>query len=69
MAKDKYMVSTITEISGLLDYDQNEELVVFIENRTPDGVITTALPIIGVLNHCVGEKIALKLIDEKDMVE
>lgn len=69
MAKDKYIVSTITEINGFLDYDQNEELVVFIENRTPDGTITTTLPIVEVLNHCVGEKIAIKLSDEKDMVE
>lgn len=66
MAKDKYIVSKTVEVTGMLDYNQNEEMVVYIEQGKGDNIIVIEVPIMDILNSCTGQRIALKLIDEED---
>ena len=66
MAKDKYSISSVVDIVGTLDYNQNEELVVNIEQGKGDNTIVTEVDIVDVLRNCVGRQINIKLTDEED---
>lgn len=66
MAKDKYSISSVVDIVGTLDYNQNEELVVNIEQGKGDNIIVTEVDIVDVLRNCVGRQITIKLTDEED---
>ena len=66
MAKDKYSISSVVDIVGTLDYNQNEELVVNIEQGKGDNTIVTEVDIVDVLRNCVGRQITIKLTDEED---
>ena len=69
MAKDKFVVSTTTELIGYLDYDQDERLSVIVERGKGDNVITTSIDLLSVLNDCIGQSISLKLAEEEDKVK
>ena len=66
MAKDKYSISSVVDIVGTLDYNQNEELVVNIEQGKGDNIIITEVDLVEVLRNCVGRQIVIKLTDEED---
>ena len=66
MAKDKYISSSVVDIIGTLDYNQNEELVVNVEQGRGDNIIVIEVDLIEVLRNCVGRQIAIKLTDEED---
>ena len=66
MAKDKYSISSVVDIVGTLDYNQNEELVVNIEQGKGDNIVITEVDIVEVLRNCVGRQIVIKLTDEED---
>ena len=66
MAKDKYVVSTNVDIIGKLDYNQQEELVVYIEKGRGDNVIIVEVPLMDILQSCAGRQIMLKLTEEED---
>lgn len=66
MAKDKYSISSVVDIVGTLDYNQNEELVVNIEQGKGDNIVITEVDIVDVLRNCVGRQITIKLTDEED---
>ena len=66
MAKDKYSISSVVDIVGTLDYNQNEELVVNIEQGKGDNIVITEVDLVEVLRNCVGRQIAIKLTDEED---
>ena len=66
MAKDKYTISTNVDIVGRLDYNQQDELVVYIEKGKGDNMIVVEAPLMDILQRCAGRKIALKLTEEED---
>ena len=66
MAKDKYTISTNVDIIGKLDYNQQEELVVYIEKGKGDNMIIVEVPLMDVLQSCAGRQILLKLTEEED---
>ena len=66
MAKDKYIVSSMVDIVGTLDYNQNEDFVIYIEQGRRDNMIVREINLLDVLKPCVGRQIALKLTDEED---
>ena len=66
MAKDKYTVSTNIDIVGRLDYNQSEELVVYIEKGKGDNIIIVEVPLMDILQSCVGRQMTLKLTEEED---
>lgn len=66
MAKDKYSISSVIDIVGTLDYNQNDELVINIEHGKGDNIIVTEVDIVDVLRNCVGRQITIKLTDEED---
>lgn len=66
MAKDKYVVSTNVDIIGKLDYNQQDELVVYIEKGKGDNMIIVEVPLIDILQSCAGRQILLKLTEEED---
>lgn len=66
MAKDKYSISSVVDIVGTLDYNQNEELVVNIEQGKGDNIVITEVDLVEVLRNCVGRQIVIKLTDEED---
>ena len=66
MAKDKYVVSTNVDIIGKLDYNQQEELVVYIERGKGDNMIIVEVPLMDILQSCAGRQIMLKLPEEED---
>jgi len=66
MAKDKYTVSTNIDIVGRLDYNQSEELVVYIEKGKGDNVVIVEVPLMDILQSCVGRQMILKLTEEED---
>ena len=66
MAKDKYVVSTNVDIIGKLDYNQQEELVVYIEKGRGDNVVIVEVPLMDILQSCAGRQIMLKLTEEED---
>lgn len=66
MAKDKYTVSTNIDIVGRLDYNQSEELVVYIEKRKGDNMVIVEVPLMDILQSCVGRQMILKLTEEED---
>ena len=49
MAKDKYTISTNVDIIGKLDYNQQDELVVYIEKGKGDNMIIVEVPLMDVL--------------------
>lgn len=65
MAKDKYIQNTITEITGTLDRNDNNELVVWIDKGKDYPI--ESIDIVGLLGNMVGKQIALKLSDERDL--
>ena len=66
MAKDKYTISTNVDIIGRLDYNQQDELVVYIEKGRGDNMIVVEAPLMDILQRCAGRQIALKLTEEED---
>ena len=66
MAKDKYTISTNVDIIGKLDYNQQEELVVYIEKGKGDNMIIVEVPLMDILQSCTGRQITLKLTEEED---
>ena len=66
MAKNKYTVTEAVDIVGTLDYNQSEDLVVYVEVGRGDNIITRAIDVIDVLRQCVGRQISLKLTNEED---
>ena len=66
MAKDKYTISTNVDIIGKLDYNQQEELVVYIEKGRGDNVVIVEVPLMDILQSCAGRQIMLKLTEEED---
>lgn len=66
MAKDKYTISTNIDIVGRLDYNQSEELVVYIEKGKGDNIVIVEVPLMDILQSCVGRQIILKLTEEED---
>lgn len=66
MAKDKYTISTNVDIIGKLDYNQQDELVVYIEKGKGDNMIIVEVPLMDILQSCVGRQITLKLTEEED---
>lgn len=66
MAKDKYVVSSMVDIVGTLDYNQNEDFVIYIEQGRGDNMIVKEINLLDVLKHGVGRQISLKLTDEED---
>ena len=66
MAKDKYTISTNVDIIGKLDYNQQEELVVYIEKGKGDNMIIVEVPLMDILQSCAGRQIMLKLTEEED---
>ena len=66
MAKDKYTISTSVDIIGKLDYNQREELVVYIEKGRGDNMIIVEVPLMDILQSCAGRQIMLKLTEEED---
>lgn len=66
MAKDKYISSSVVDIIGTLDYNQNEELVVNVEQGKGENIVITEVDLVEVLRNCVGRQIAIKLTDEED---
>lgn len=66
MAKDKYMISTNVDIIGRLDYNQQEELVVYIEKGKGDNMIVVEVPLMDILQSCAGRQMVLKLTEEED---
>ena len=66
MAKDKYTISTSVDIIGKLDYNQQDELVVYIEKGRGDNMIIVEVPLMDILQSCAGRQILLKLTEEED---
>ncbi len=66
MAKDKYTISSTVTLIGSLDYNQNDSLVVYVEKGKGDNVSIIEVPLMDVLDSCVGKRVELKLLDEKD---
>ena len=66
MAKDKYTISTSVDIIGKLDYNQQDELVVYIEKGRGDNMIIVEVPLMDILQSCAGRQIMLKLTEEED---
>ena len=66
MAKDKYTVSTNIDIVGRLDYNQSEDLVVYIEKGKGDNIVIVEVPLMDILQSCVGRQMILKLTEEED---
>lgn len=66
MAKDKYTISTNIDIVGRLDYNQSEELVVYIEKGKGDNIVIVEVPLMDILQNCVGRQMILKLTEEED---
>lgn len=65
MGKDKYIQNTITEITGTLDRNDNNELVVWIDKGKDYPI--ESIDIVGLLGNMIGKQIALKLSDERDL--
>lgn len=65
MAKDKYIQNTITEITGTLDRNDNNELVVWIDKGKDYPI--ESIDIVELLGNMIGKQIALKLSDERDL--
>ena len=66
MAKDKYTISTNVDIIGKLDYNQQDELVVYIERGKGDNMIIVEVPLMDILQSCAGRQRTLKLTEEED---
>lgn len=66
MAKDKYTVSTVVDISGRLDYDESGSLVVYVETKHGDVIVTKTLPLVDILVASAGMQIVLKLAEVED---
>ena len=66
MAKDKFTLNTTTEIVGMLDKNDNNELMVWIDRGKdlPMGTVN----IIDLLENSTGRQIVLKLSSEKDLM-
>lgn len=69
MAKDKFTISTTTELVGFLDLDQDERMVVQVEHGKGDNAVVVNVDLMGVLNECIGQNISLKLAEEEDKVK
>lgn len=69
MAKDRFTISTTTELVGFLDLDQDERMVVQVEHGKGDNAIVVSVDLMSVLNECIGQNISLKLAEEEDKVK
>lgn len=66
MAKDKYIVSSMINLVGNLDYNEQDSLVVYVEKGKGDDVTIIEVPLVDVLENCIGRRIEIKIVDEKD---
>ena len=66
MAKNKYTLTNAVEIIGTLDYNQDEQLCVYVETGRGDNTVIREVLLSDVLDKCVGMQIALKLTNEED---
>ena len=69
MAKDRFTVSTTTELIGYLDLDQDERYIVSVEHGKGENAAMVNIDLLSVLNECVGQSISLKLTDEEYKVK
>lgn len=69
MAKDRFTISTTTELVGFLDIDENERMVVQVEHGKGDNAVVVSVDLMSVLNECIGQNISLKLAEEEDRVK
>lgn len=67
--KDKFIISTTTELVGFLDLDQDERMVVQVEHGKGDNVVVVSVDLMSVLKECIGQNISLKLAEEEDKVK
>ena len=66
MAKDKYTISSTVTLIGNLDYNQNDSLVVYVEKGKGENMSIVEVPLMDILDACVGRRIEIKIVDEKD---
>lgn len=66
MAKNRYTLTNTVDLVGTLDYNQEDNLVVYVEVGKGDNVVVSEIPLEEVLQRCVGMQIALKLSNEED---
>ena len=66
MAKDKYTLTKAVDIVGVLDYNQSEELVIYVTTGKGEHTVTTEVSVLDVLKPCVGMDISLKLTNEEN---
>ena len=66
MAKDKFTVSSSVDLVGLLDYDQDEKLIVQVESGKGENMTIISVDLLSVLHNCIGRNISLKLTEEED---
>lgn len=66
MAKDKFVTTSVVDLVGTLDYNQNEKMVVYVERGKGDNIVVSEVDLMSVLSSCVGRQISLKLTDEED---
>ena len=66
MAKNRYTLTSTIDLVGTLDYNQEDNLVVYVEVGKGDNVVVSEIPLEEVLQRCVGMQIALKLSNEED---
>lgn len=66
MAKDKYTISSTVTLIGNLDYNQNDSLVVYVEKGKGEDMSIVEVPLMDILDGCVGRRIEMKIVDEKD---
>lgn len=66
MAKDKYTISSTVTLIGNLDYNQDDSLVVYVEKGKGESMSIVEVPLMDILDTCVGRRIEIKIVDEKD---
>lgn len=66
MAKDKYTISSMINLVGNLDYNEQDSLVVYVEKGKGDDITIVEVPLTDVLENCIGRRIEIKIVDEKD---
>ena len=67
MAKDKFVISNIVDIAGTLDYNQNDEIAIYVEYGKGENTIVKEVNALELLSKCIGRQIVLKLTDEEDV--
>ena len=65
--KSKYVASESVELVGVLDYDQDDKMVVMVEMGHGDNVVIHAVDLMNVLEAGVGKEISLKLVNTETL--